>query len=169
MFDKAVVTITSCREGYIVPSTIIPFNNYDNIHDPASNVNFRDASMGTYHASELLIFIVIGIVGGCLGCLLLTVFSFYRRIVTKGSIFKNYPLLLTAISASITLSVLFVTGLYFRSPTFSYLGLFQYDSLKLDFLMEPGTGAEKKMSEYLILAVTQAIITIVGANTPVCK
>jgi H+/Cl- antiporter ClcA len=156
------------RKGYILPTTIMPMSS-----GLDSESVFSYAPVSTYHSSELLFFALIGVLGGLLGCVLLGLFSLYRAAIAPWS--KHRPLLLTACSGLITLIILHLTGLYLRPYSFSYLGLFQYDFLKLDFLTEPSSFSsnssrgERSIAQYMTLATSQALLTLIGTNCPVSK
>lgn len=152
----------ACREGYILPTTVVPVGWTESLPDPP---------VSAYHSAELLIFALIGGLGGLLGCLLLRVFSLYRTLVTPWS--KHRPLLLTTATGLVTLLVLRLSGIYFRSFRFSREGLFQYDFLKLDFLSSPdshhgnSSGSERSALAFTLLAISQTFLTIIGTNCPV--
>lgn len=118
-----------------------------------------------YHSAELLIFALIALLGGALGCGLLELYSFYR---THTAVWRrDKPLLLTCCTGIVTVVILHSTGLYLRSYSFSLSGLFEYDFLKLGFLTQPLTGTDRSLAEYSILASSQAFLTLIGTNCPV--
>lgn len=142
------------REGYVLPTMIV-----------IKKSSCPTIALSAYHSSELLIFSFIGVMGGVMGCGLLVLHTVYRAYTT--SCRERKPLLFTFCTSIVTLVVLYYTDLYLRSFSFTNVGLFEYDFLKLQFLTVPHSGREYSIEQYFILASSQCFLTLIGTNSPV--